>query len=126
MKPIIILLGAFMLVGCLTDAGENFTESRPVGATKFKSVSVSKQTISVLVTCELPNPCWKFVRIDYDKSGTTYDAKVFAAQTGERVCPQVIVYADVPLDVEVSGPGSYTFKFWRYDGTTLDTTIVVP
>lgn len=124
MKPIIILLMAFMLAGCMTDAG--VSEPRPFSAGKFKSVNVSTRTISLLVDCQVPDPCWKFFRTDYNRSDMTYNAKIFAIPTGETVCPDVIGHVYAPLEVTVSGPGSYTFKFWRYDGTTLDTTVVVP
>ncbi len=44
----------------------------------------------------------------------------------DKACIQICMRYNVPVSVPLPGPGTYTFKFWRTDGSTLDTTLTIP
>jgi hypothetical protein len=121
----IILVAVIFLVGCVTDSGEKSTESQPVDAYSIKSIQASGRTVSFQVACTVPEPCWAFTRTEYAKSGDAYAVTVFARRTTSDPCLQVLSSIDAPFSVSVGSAGSYTFRFRRSDGTTVDTTITV-
>jgi len=120
------LLVIVAFAGCLTDSGEKLPDPIPVSAYLIKSANVSVRSISLVVACGTPNPCWCFTRTEHSRSANTYTVKVFAKLTTNDPCIQIVGSIDAPFNVTVEGPGSYTFRFWRYDGTTVDTTLVIP
>lgn len=127
MKHICAFLAiASLMSACLTDVGEELGDPKAVTAYSFKTAIVSGRDISFVVTCEVPTPCWAFNRIDSARSGNTFTVTVFARRTTSGPCLTVLSSIDAPFDVTVESAGSYTFEFWRYDGTVLDTTLVVP
>ena len=116
---------ALLFTACLTDSGEKLPEPQAVSAYAFQSVNISGRYISVIVRCVVPEPCWTFARTDRSKSGNIFAVTVFARRTTNDPCPQVLSSIDAPFDAAVESPGSYSFRFWRHDGTTLDTTLTV-
>ena len=121
----LLLALAILVSGCLTDSGEKLPDPKPVSATAIQSAGISGMAISIVVRCVVPEPCWAFTRTDYSKSSNTFAVTVFARRTTNDPCLQVLSSIDAPFNVTVDALGSYSFQFWRYDGTTLDTTLIV-
>ncbi len=121
-----ILLLTFFSIGCLTDQGAKLPDSVAVPVDSIKSISITGKTVSAVVWCTVPTPCWGFVRTDQTVSGNNVHLKIFARNTTNDPCIQVLGSIEAPVRVTVPSAGSYTFRFWRYNNTTLDTTIAIP
>lgn len=119
------LITVVAFAGCLIDSDEKLQDSKPVSAYQIKNATVSDRTISLTVSCETPNPCWSFTHIQHTRSANTYTVRVFARSTTNDPCITIVGSIDAPFNVTLESPGSYIFRFWRYDGTTVDTTLVV-
>lgn len=119
------LITIVALAGCLIDSDEKLQDEGPVSAYLIKNATVSDRSISIVVTCETPNPCYCFTHTKHSRSANSYQVKVFARLITNDPCIHVVGSIDAPFNVTVESPGSYSFRFWRYDGTTVDTTLVV-
>lgn len=114
------------IAGCLINSEEKLPDIIPVSANLIKNANVSGRTISVVVVCETPNPCYCFTHTEHSRSANIYTVKVFARLTTNDPCIHIVGSIDAPFNVSVEGPGSFTFRFWRDDNTTVDTTLVIP
>src|SRR5574341_706945 len=110
------IFSLFILKACPTDSGENLRVAEPISAISFRSVTVANRTAAFVVTCVLPDPCWKFIRADQTISETIVTVKILAERTSDA-CIQVLSSLDAPASVTVPSAGNYTFHFWRYGGT---------
>ena len=127
MKNSRVLLWAAVVLfsGCLTDSGLELSEPKPVSAAAIRSANPTGRVISIVVNCVVPQPCWGFTRTNYNKSRNSYAVTVYASRITNDPCADVLSSIDAPFSVTVGAAGSYSFRFWQYGGTTLDTTIVV-
>lgn len=124
MKYIFIALVLVIFINsCLTDSNDNLPEPQPVSAYEIKSVNVRGRYISIVAGCGTPESCWAFNRTSYSRSNNTFLITVFAQRTTNDPCLQVISSIDARFNTIVNAPGTYTFRFWRNDGTTVDTTL---
>jgi hypothetical protein len=127
MRTTIILLSSILLLtGCLIESDERLPDPIAVSAEQIKSVDIVGTTIAFRVVCMVPEPCWKFVRFEDSMSEQTITTTVFAQRTTNGPCLQVISSIEAPVTLEVPSGGVYTFRFWRRDETTLDTTLTIP
>ena len=121
----VVVLAAVILTGCLTNSGENWAVPKKVSALSFDSVGVSGRTIFIVVRCGVPEPCWQFAKIDYVRLDNTFTITVLARRSTDNPCPEVMSSIPAPYVVTVESAASYSFKFWKNGGTTLDTILVV-
>ena len=106
-------------------SGENLPDPEPVSAMAIQSAKVSGRAISIVVRCVVPEPCWAFTRTEHSRSNNNFAVTVFARRVTNDPCLQVLSSIDASFDVIAEAPGSYSFQFWRSDGTTVDTTLIV-
>ncbi len=126
MKTACLFLPICLLVaGCLTDSEQKLPDPRPVSAFAFESATISGQTVSMVVRCMVPDPCWAFTGIDHSRTDNTITISVFARRVTNDPCPQVVWSIEAPFNVTIKNAGIYTFCFWRSDSTTLDTTLTI-
>jgi len=128
MKPtILVLLALSIVVGC-SDLGDQLPGSfvSPIAANRIVQVDVTGRSLSFLVNCTMPEPCWVFQRIDQTLSGTVASIRVYGRRTTTEACAQVIWWLDARCNVSVPSAGTYTFTFWRGGTSTVDTTLSVP
>ncbi len=121
----LFLLMVVTLAGCLINSEENQSDPIPVSANQIRNASVSGRTISIVAACETPTPCWCFSYTKHIRSANTYTVTVFARLTTNDPCITIVGSTDAPFNVTVEVPGSYSFRFWRSDDATVDTTLVV-
>ncbi len=121
----LLLMLVILAGGCLTDSGEKLSSVKAVSAASIQSVAVSGRVVSVVARCVVPEPCWAFANTEYSRTNDTFAVTVFAGRTTSGPCVEVLSSVDATFKITVDAAGSYTFQFWRYDGTTLDTTVVV-
>jgi hypothetical protein len=127
MKIATIIFSALLpLLGCVTDSNQKLPEPKAVSTTLIKSTSIQERTIVFTVVCTTPEPCWKFVRFDNSTLGQSITTTVFAQRTTNDPCLQVLSSIEVPVTIVVPSNGTYSFRFWQYDGKTLDTTLTIP
>jgi hypothetical protein len=62
------------------------------------------------------------------RNGNSYSVAIWGEEyiNHGTACSQVMTSFRVPVAVTLPGPGTFTFRFWRTDSTTLDTTLTVP
>jgi len=118
-----LVLILLILGGCITDMGEQLPNVGPTSVDSIKSISMEGRTVSFIVSCPVPTLCYVFARSDYSISGQSVAVTVYVRSRDDYPCPQVIWSMEAPATVVVPSSGSYTFRFWRYGGQTLDTTL---
>ncbi len=124
MKTAVFLtLISLTLGGCITDTGEQLPEPWPVSVDSIKGLTIRRQVAYFVVCCTIPEPCWVFVRSDYSISGRSIAVTIYARRRNNDPCIQVLSSLDAPATIVVPSSGTYTFRFWRYGGQTLDTTL---
>jgi hypothetical protein len=117
-----LVLILLILGGCVTDMGEQLRDPEPVSADSISSIAIHARTASFIISCSVGDPCWRFVRSDYSISGRTIAVTIYARRIN-AICPAVVVSIKAPATIVVPSSGSYTFRFWRGGGQTLDTTL---
>ena len=106
------------LAGCslLSDTDGGGTDAAHVADVVTTEVEVKATTgrsVSFVFEGATPDPCHAFEKAVVTRDGTTVDVRVRARRTAE-VCIMIIGTLHVdPLVVEVPGPGTYRFAFWR-------------
>ncbi len=123
-KAAFLTLISLSFGGCITDMGEQLSDPKPVSADSISSIALQGRTVSFIVSCTVGDPCWRFVRSDYSISGRSVAVTVYARRIS-ATCPAVVVSIKAPATIVVPFSGSYTFRFWRYGGRTLDTTLTI-
>jgi hypothetical protein len=130
MKIIIILLTVpLSLISCSTDTRvealtDASVEATLISAYKINNTAISGRSVSFVVNCVIPDPCWAFVRTEVTTLGKDVFFKVYARSTSSA-CTEVYYSLDAPASVTLQSSGTYIFHFWQYNDKTLDTTIVV-
>ncbi len=122
-KPASLLLILLIFGGCITDTGEILPDVSRASVDSIKSIGVEGRTVSFTVASTVPTPCYIFVRSEYSISGQSIPVTVFVRPRNNDPCFQVLWSLDAPVAIVVPHSGSYTFKFWRWGGQTLDTTL---
>jgi len=123
----LIILSTFLsFIGCLTDSSEKLLEPKAVSATIIKGAIFEGRTITFSVVCEIPEPCWRFAGFSTSTSGQSITTVIFAQRMTNDPCLQVLSSIEAPVTSVVPSSGVYTFRFWQYNGETLDTTLTIP
>jgi hypothetical protein len=78
---------------------------------------------SFMVRATWQTNCGRFSRVQLTTTGYVYSIKVFGVQINDTTCLAVPIIFDAEFGIGLDKPGIYTFKFWRSDSTSLDTTI---
>ena len=125
MRSIPFFLLGILFYGCVTDSGDKLPEPKAVSVNNIKAANVVGRSASFTVVCTVPEPCWRFVRSEITSSGNIVTATMIAQRTTKDPCLQVLVNIDAPATVTVASAGTYVFKFWRNDGSTVDTTLTI-
>jgi hypothetical protein len=91
-----------------------------------KSISILSQTnnkVSFMAKASWPNGCGYFSHFTYSKTNSNFYITVFGTQPKHATCTLAFIEYDAPVDLTIDKAGTYTFKFWRTDSTSVDTTI---
>jgi hypothetical protein len=120
MKTPIYLLVLFSYA-CITDNGD---VTRPLSAMRIQSMNISGRSISFVIRCETPTPCWTYVKTEQASSDNEIRFKVLGRSSGDP-CVQVLSSLDAPATTILPSAGTYSFRFWQYNDKSIDTTITV-
>lgn len=119
-----LVLFSIIFLSCQTDIvnqPDKITLKSYVG-----SVTVSSKTnnkVSFIAKASWHNGCGKFSHFTSTKTDNVFDITVYGEQPKDAVCTLAIIEYDAPIEISIEESGKYTFRFWRSDATTLDTTI---
>ena len=113
-----------IFVSCATDFGDEMLTRRSYVA----SVTVTQQSASQVTfnaKASWHNGCGKFGRAEVVRSSSVFFVTVYGTQPKDALCTQAFIQFDAPVTVQIPIAGTYTFKFWRTDSTSYDTTLTI-
>jgi hypothetical protein len=84
----------------------------------------SALTLTLVAKASWHNGCGHFGRAEVTRNGLVYSIKVFGSQKKNAVCTQAFIEYDAPVSFMLEA-GTYTFKFWRSDTSSVDTTLTL-
>ena len=125
-SAVLVALVAFSLLlsGC-SSVGDDTSETivDPVGIAKIDSVSQKDRSVWIRVRGSWPNGCGTFSRMKSSQDGRSYRIKMYGEQPRGAFCTTNFVPVFGEWETTVPEAGTYTFRFWQTDSTTLDTTL---
>jgi hypothetical protein len=123
MRNFIIVISIVVCISGCIDMGEQLPAPLPSSAEFICRVTIQGRTVTFNIVCMIPTPCWEFARSDHSISGQFIAVTVFTRPRNNDPCIQVLSSIEAPVTIEVPSAGSYTFRFWRYDSISVDTTL---
>lgn len=126
MKTVTLVFSAVLLcfLACkITESDEDLTLRSSVASAKVTSQSTSQ--VSFVAKASWHNGCGRFSRADVTQSASSFFITIYGTQKKNAVCTQAFIEFDAPVTIQVPATGTYTFKFWRTDTTSFDTTFAV-
>jgi hypothetical protein len=96
---------------------------RDSGVGEIKNIDISSLNVSFIVLAGWTNSCGRLHHADIEKNASIYSIKVVGCQFKDDVCLEAMLPFEAEININVKLPGEYTFKFWRSESTTIDTTI---
>lgn len=122
--PLIVIL--FSLYSCSLLSNKNLPEPTLLHTGMIKNISVEQNQIYFSVTGVTPQPCYRFHSYEFEKSDHVINIRIYGRRTTNDPCPHVLSSVEDEISVPVVSGETYSFKFWRYEGATLDTTVTIP
>ena len=114
------------VTGCwLFDEDDNYLV-HPLRTLDLDVVEVSSHGVTFTFHSQLPDPCYEHYRTHIEHRDAEVLVTVYARRDGSLICPCVVEDISWPIDVSVPSVGTYLFRFWETDSTTVDTTLYVP
>jgi len=88
--------------------------------------SKSASAVSLVAQASWHNGCGYFNRADVVSQANSFLITIYGQQERDANCTQAFIEFDAPVNIQIPSAGTYTFRFWETDSTTLDTTFAVP
>lgn len=120
-----LILFAVVLISCQNSTEGNNGEYASQRSS-VASISVSAKTnksIFFIAKATWHNGCGRFSHFTSTKSESTFTISVYGKQPKDAICTQAFIEFDAPVEIAISAAGTYTFKFWKTDSSSIDTTI---
>ncbi|MCP4632916.1 MAG: hypothetical protein GY855_08305 [candidate division Zixibacteria bacterium] len=96
-----------------------------VGVDNVELIDVNNSAVMFNCAMTLSNPCWgAFPEIHGDSN--RYYVEMWGMKEKRLMCIQVISTRIIPVQIEVEGPGDYTFCFIRRQGGTIEIDVTMP
>ncbi len=87
--------------------------------------STSSSQVSFIAKASWHNGCGRFARADVTQNGLVFQIIVYGTQKKNDICTQAFIEFDAPVTIHIPSMGTYTFKFWRSDTSSFDTTFTI-
>jgi len=114
-----------VFVDCsLTDFGDELVVRRSYVGSAAVTQKATFQ-VSFIAKASWHNGCGRFSRAEVTQSASSFFITVYGMQKKNAVCTQAFIEFDAPVTVQIPTAGTYTFKFWRTDSTSYDTTLTI-
>ncbi|MDZ7715338.1 MAG: hypothetical protein U5J95_03915 [Balneolaceae bacterium] len=123
MKKLIILL--FLVAACNADPSGNLPDPEPIQTEQLKNITIDGLNVSFETINTIPEPCWELADYESSISNSEVVITIFGQRTTTDPCMQVVSSLEANVEITLPQNGTYTFKFFRYEGETLDTTLTV-
>jgi len=123
---------AALAAGCSRDGDDGgtapgddqYTERvSPVESIRMASKGASRVTFTAYASWG--SSCGSYSRAEVGTTDSAFTIKIYGKEPKNAVCLAVMTTFEAPVTVFLPSPGAYTFKFWRSDSTSLDTTFTI-
>jgi len=125
MKSITFALIIFSFIVACNTSEYDYSEIRPLGASKIENIHITNNQVTVTVLYVTPTPCWYYYRTESTNNNFVFTSKVFGKDDGEP-CIQVLWSFTHDEKIIFSSGGEKTLRLWQSDSAYLDTTITLP
>ena len=119
------LLTALLIINCSKPADDGDYIEWPSETTHQRITAKTSSSISFIAQAAWGNSCGSFSRSLIIKTDSTYVIKIFGKQPKSAICLAVMSSFDAPVTINIPSSGTYTFKFWQSDSTSIDTTLTI-
>ena len=126
MKHLILLSILFILLSCSIDSSNDLPDPHPANAKIIKSVNFDEDSVNFTVVSSVPQPCYSFASSKIESSNEVVNITIYTQRKTNDPCPDMVSSIESDITVPVESGNTYLFKFWKYNETTLDTTIIIP
>ena len=126
MKHLILLSILFILLSCSIDSSNDLPDPQPANTEMIKSVNFDEDSVNFTVVSSVPQPCYSFASSKIESSNEVVNITIYIQRQTNDPCPDMVSSIESDITVPVGSSNTYLFKFWKYNETTLDTTIFIP
>jgi len=127
MKNLAVAFSALCVtfMGCsVTDLGDELLILRSSVATATLTNQSTSQ-VTFLARASWFNGCGRFARAEITRNASSFFITIYGMQPKDAVCTQAFILFPAPVTIQIPSGGTYTFKFWRTDSTSYDTTLTI-
>lgn len=123
--PLFILLSGLLFLSCQEpeDNPKMITAKSPV--TSIVDVTRTGGIVTAWVWASWPNGCGRYSHYEIFSADSVRVITVYGQQPEGAVCTQGIIRYLTGISIPSLPSGSYTFRFWQSDTTTVDTTFTL-
>lgn len=93
---------------------------------RVKSVNFDENSVNFKIVSSVPQPCYSFSSSKIESSNEVVNTTIYTQRQTNDPCPDMVSSIESDITVPVESGNTYLFKFWKYNETTLDTTIIIP
>lgn len=123
MRLSIIFVSIFLVsCGLADDEQSDYTKSW-ASVKEVEIVNQQNGKFDFLITLDVPNPCYEYYYREYSIIGTEVEVKYFSKSEGYYGCPEVISTIQINDSFTFESNFQYLFRFWKIEGTYLDTLV---
>ena len=122
---LVLLLAAVGFCGCALFDDDDYLVRR-LGAEDIDITELTDHGVIFTFHGQTPDPCHEHYFNDIVRNDSEILVSVYARREKRLICACVVTDIAWPIDVAVPWSGTYLFRFWQSDSTTVDTTLTVP
>lgn len=125
MRILFLAAAILLLSGCDFFGPDESLNDVIAPADSIRFVSVQDRAITINVYSRCSDPCWLYSRSTETHTDNEITMKFYKVRKEQSVCPQVITWLTIPVNITVATAGKYTLKFYRSESSSLDTTVTL-
>lgn len=120
--PLFILLSGLLFLSCQDpeESPKVITAKSPV--TSIVDVTRTGTIVTAWVWASWPNGCGRYSHYEIFSADSVRFITVYGQQPEGAVCTQGFIRYLTGISIPNLPAGSYTFRFWQSDSTTVDTS----
>ena len=120
------LLVALVLPLAACDSGEDSeSDATPLPVNSVSGVTYDGERATFGVYLRLPDGCTAPAREEVERDGAEVEVRIYGERRIAEPCPDLApgdFYSQVVVALE---PGTYTVRFWKAEGETVDMTVTL-
>lgn len=99
---------------------------RPLQVVSLDTLNMAGDKLICSLTVQVPDLCWKIARYDVKDEDGKMVVKIIGEREKDALCAQMIGTLKTKVPLPVHKPGKYILRFWKAEGASIDTTLMVP